>query len=93
MNLKSGWWLFLKNSFFTTYTPVAQDEDPSDQQEHSTNDLGDIEHQFSDSDSDDNEIIIEMKHRVADIATMEESYEVRFCIYKRFDDVLIVVTE
>lgn len=77
MNHKSGWWLFAKKSLYSTYTPVAQHDDPTAQQKHFQQSL---EQQFSDSDSEDNENINigEMKHGVADIATMEESYEVRF---------------
>lgn len=78
MNHKSGWWLFSKNSLYSTYTPVDQNDDQTVRRGHFKHDLDDIEQQYSGSDSDDNENTnnAEMKHGVADIATMEESYEV-----------------
>lgn len=83
MNHKSGWWLFSRNSLYSTYTPVKQNDGPTVRRKHFKHDLDDIQ-LYSGSDSDDINIV-EMKHGVADIPTMEESYEVRsnselFCV-------------
>lgn len=80
MNHKRGWWLFSRNSLSTTYTPVKQHDDPTVRRQTFKHELDETQQQYSSSDRDDNENIniVKMKHGVADIATMEESYEVRF---------------